>query len=95
MFTYLPLYAEEVLGFGDQAAGWAVSLMGLVGIGARIAWGRAAELRLGSPPSSSYSWSFTSESSESSGVGGTSSLGMVKPRLLKLHLYRILIIFCY
>lgn len=47
IFTYLPLYAEEGLGFTDQAAGWAVSVMGLVGIGARIGWGRAAEHRFG------------------------------------------------
>jgi predicted MFS family arabinose efflux permease len=48
IFTYLPLYAEEALGVSAGTAGRAVALTGLVGIAARIGWGRAAELRLGS-----------------------------------------------
>jgi predicted MFS family arabinose efflux permease len=48
IFTYLPLYAEEQLGFSPQVAGLAVSVTGLVGIVARISWGRIAERRFGS-----------------------------------------------
>lgn len=48
IFTYLPLFAREALGLSAGAAGAAVALTGFVGIAARIAWGRAAEIRLGS-----------------------------------------------
>ncbi len=47
IFTYLPLFAEERLGFSAGIAGLAVALSGLVGIVARIVWGRIAEHRLG------------------------------------------------
>ena len=47
LFTYLPSYAEEVLGVSGEVAGWAVALMGFTGVVARISWGRAAEHRLG------------------------------------------------
>jgi predicted MFS family arabinose efflux permease len=47
IFTYLPLYAEERLGFSSSAAGAAVAVSGLVGIVARITWGRIAEHTLG------------------------------------------------
>ncbi|HVW31464.1 MAG TPA: MFS transporter [Acidimicrobiia bacterium] len=38
--AYLPLYAVEELGYSRGTAGLAAALMGLVGIGARIGWGR-------------------------------------------------------
>jgi predicted MFS family arabinose efflux permease len=38
--AYLPLYAVEELGFSRGTAGLAAALMGFVGIGARVAWGR-------------------------------------------------------
>jgi predicted MFS family arabinose efflux permease len=47
--AYLPLYARESLGMSVSAAGSTVALSGLVGIGARIAWGRAAEHHLSTP----------------------------------------------
>ncbi|HEY5684676.1 MAG TPA: MFS transporter [Acidimicrobiia bacterium] len=48
IFTYLPLFAEEQLGFPAEVAGLSVSVTGLVGIVARISWGRIAEQRFGS-----------------------------------------------
>ena len=51
IFTYLPLYAEERLGFSTSTAGVAVAVSGLVGIVARIAWGRIAEHTLGAAKS--------------------------------------------
>ena len=51
IFTYLPLYAEERLGFSASAAGAAVAVSGLVGIVARISWGRIAEHALGAATS--------------------------------------------
>lgn len=48
IFTYLPLFAEESLGFSKQAAGFTVAFTGFVGVIGRIGWGRIAELRLGS-----------------------------------------------
>lgn len=48
VFTYLPLYAREALGFSGEAAGVAVALLGAAGITGRIVWGRVAEKRLGS-----------------------------------------------
>lgn len=47
LFTYIPLYAEEVVGVSPRVAGLVVSLTGLTGVAARIGWGRAAELQLG------------------------------------------------
>ena len=47
LFTYIPLYAEEGLGTSARVAGAVVSLTGLVGIAARIGWGRTSEHRLG------------------------------------------------
>ncbi len=38
--AYLPLYAVEELGFSRARAGLAAALVGLVGIGARVGWGR-------------------------------------------------------
>jgi len=48
LVTWLPLYAQEGLGTTAGTAGFAVALAGAFGVVARIAWGRAAELRLGS-----------------------------------------------
>ena len=48
IFTYLPLFAEESLGFSKRAAGFTVAFTGFVGVIGRIGWGRIAELRLGS-----------------------------------------------
>lgn len=50
MFTYLPLFAHEGLGYGTAVAGATVGVMGLVGIVARISWGRMAEARFGVTP---------------------------------------------
>ncbi len=47
IFTYLPLFAQEVLGLSLPVAGSAVAVMGLTGIVARITWARFAELRVG------------------------------------------------
>jgi predicted MFS family arabinose efflux permease len=38
--AYLPLYAVEELGFSRGTAGLTAALMGFVGIGARVGWGR-------------------------------------------------------
>lgn len=43
MVYFIPLYAEEVLGFTRQAGGLASALVGLSAVVARIAWGRFAE----------------------------------------------------
>ncbi len=48
IFTYLPLYAREALGFSGAEAGAAVAVLGAAGIAGRILWGRVAEHRLGS-----------------------------------------------
>ncbi|RMH70048.1 MAG: MFS transporter [Actinomyces sp.] len=45
---FLPLFAHEALGYPTTVAGLTVALSGLVAIGARIWWGRAAERGLGS-----------------------------------------------
>lgn len=47
IFTFLPLYAEEALGFGKEAAALTVSVVGVSGVVGRIVWGRIAEARLG------------------------------------------------
>lgn len=46
--TYMPLYAFERLAFSEAAAGWLTATVGLVGIVARILWGRHAD-RFGRP----------------------------------------------
>jgi predicted MFS family arabinose efflux permease len=47
--AYLPLYSHEVLGVSVSVAGLTVALSGLVGIGARVLWGRAAEHTIATP----------------------------------------------
>jgi predicted MFS family arabinose efflux permease len=41
--TYLPLYAQEAIGLSVAVAGWVIAVFGVVGLVARIAWGRIAE----------------------------------------------------
>jgi predicted MFS family arabinose efflux permease len=41
---FYPLYAQEVLGYSEPAAGLAVSVAGLAAIAARLAWARAVSL---------------------------------------------------
>ncbi len=48
IFTYLPLFGQEVLGLDPVAAGSAISVIGIVGVVGRIGWGRIAETVLGS-----------------------------------------------
>ena len=43
---FLPLFANERLGLSVALAGWVVAFQGVVGIVARLMWGRAAEARL-------------------------------------------------
>jgi predicted MFS family arabinose efflux permease len=47
IFTYLPLYAEEALGYSASLAGYVVAFVGSVGVAGRIGWGRLSERRLG------------------------------------------------
>lgn len=47
IFTYLPLFAEESLGFSKASAGYVVAFLGSVGVVGRIGWGRISEHRLG------------------------------------------------
>ncbi len=47
IFTYLPLFAEESLGFSKSSAGYVVAFLGLMGVLGRIGWGRMSEVRLG------------------------------------------------
>lgn len=47
IFTYLPLYAEESLGFSATVAGYVVAFVGSVGVAGRIGWGRLSERSLG------------------------------------------------
>jgi predicted MFS family arabinose efflux permease len=47
--AYLPLYSHEVLGLSVSVAGLTVALSGLVGIAARVLWGRAAEHTIATP----------------------------------------------
>lgn len=47
VFRFLPLFAEEEIGFSTELAGLVVSLNGLLGIVARIWWGRRTEAGLG------------------------------------------------
>jgi predicted MFS family arabinose efflux permease len=41
--AYLPLYAHERLGFSVTGGGFVASLVGLVGVAARVAWGHRAD----------------------------------------------------
>ncbi len=43
---FLPLFANEKLGLSVAVAGWIVAFQGIVGIVARLMWGRAAEARV-------------------------------------------------
>lgn len=54
IFTFLPLYAVEELGFGPTAAGLAVAVTGVAGVVGRITWGRYAEVRFGTWRSLEY-----------------------------------------
>lgn len=47
MLTFLPLFAEEGQSWSSLHAGWLLAGVGLVGIGARITWGRVSESWLG------------------------------------------------
>lgn len=47
IFTYLPLFAEESLGFSKSSAGYVVAFLGSMGVVGRIGWGRISEHRLG------------------------------------------------
>lgn len=47
MLTFLPLFASESQGWSEVHAGWLLAGVGLIGVGARIAWARVAESRLG------------------------------------------------
>jgi predicted MFS family arabinose efflux permease len=49
VFTYLPDYAQQALGWSAAASGLLVSAAGICGIVGRIGWSRVAERRLGSP----------------------------------------------
>lgn len=40
---FLPLFAEEVVGYGPQAAGFAAALVGFVSLFGRVAWARFSE----------------------------------------------------
>ena len=48
VLTYLPLYAEEIMGMSRELGGLAVAVTGLVGIVARLGWAHLAEGPLGS-----------------------------------------------
>lgn len=47
IFTYLPLYAEESLGYSAAVAGYVVAFVGSVGVAGRIGWGRLSETSVG------------------------------------------------
>ncbi len=47
---FVPLFANEVMGWTETAAGLLISLAGLAGIGARLFWPRLAERSLGHGP---------------------------------------------
>lgn len=50
ILRFLPLFAEEELGYSETVAGFAAALVGLAGIVARIMWGRLAEHRVDTRP---------------------------------------------
>lgn len=47
IISFLPLFANEDLGWTEAAAGWLISIVGLMGIGARLLWPRLAERTIG------------------------------------------------
>lgn len=47
---FLPLFANEELGFSEARAGLVVSLSGLLGMGARVIWGQLADRRIAPRP---------------------------------------------
>lgn len=47
IIEFIPLFANESMGWSEQSAGTLIALMGLTGIGARLFWPRASESRLG------------------------------------------------
>ena len=47
IFTYLPLFVEESLGYPKSVAGYVVAFLGSVGVLGRIAWGHISEHHLG------------------------------------------------
>ncbi|HSK97784.1 MAG TPA: MFS transporter, partial [Euzebyales bacterium] len=47
VFTYLPDYAQNALGWDPTTAGLVVAVSGLCGIVGRVGWSRLAERRLG------------------------------------------------
>lgn len=49
VFTYLPDYAQNTLGWSPTISGLLVSVAGLCGMAGRIGWSRMAEQRLGAP----------------------------------------------
>jgi len=49
VFTYLPDYAQNALGWSPPRSGLLVAVAGLCGMAGRIGWSRVAERRLGAP----------------------------------------------
>jgi MFS family permease len=47
LISFLPLFANEDLGWSESAAGWLISIVGLTGIAARLMWPRVAERTIG------------------------------------------------
>jgi predicted MFS family arabinose efflux permease len=47
IIEFIPLFANESMGWSEQSAGSLIALMGLTGIVARLAWPRLSESRLG------------------------------------------------
>jgi MFS family permease len=47
MVGFLPLFANESLGWSESAGGALIALTGLAGIGARVTWPRLSERRIG------------------------------------------------
>jgi MFS family permease len=44
---FIPLFANEDLGWSESAAGWLISIVGLAGIAARLYWPRLSEKSMG------------------------------------------------
>jgi predicted MFS family arabinose efflux permease len=49
VFTYLPDYAQNALGWSPPRSGLLIAVAGLCGMAGRIGWSRVAEQRLGAP----------------------------------------------
>lgn len=47
LFTYLPLFSREMVGWEGSGPGMLITLSGVAGVVGRILWGRASERRLG------------------------------------------------